>query len=121
MPARATVPASVAIPAGATLYTFAIPTLPTTTTGTTTMPATSVAQPDGRPHDLGGPDSRFRGSRTVYRLWILHVDGVLALNGGAAIGGRVVTLKCSNTDAATVPANVTVPAGAAATTFPVTN
>ena len=45
--------------------------------------------------------------------------GTVTLSGSAAAGGVVVALASSNAAVATVPANVTVPAGSTSTTFPV--
>ena len=47
-------------------------------------------------------------------------QGTAILTGAAPVGGSVVTLSSSNTTVATVPANVTVPAGASSATFTVT-
>ena len=47
------------------------------------------------------------------------VTATVTLSGAAPSGGAVVTLASDNTAAATVPANVTVPAGDTATTFQV--
>jgi FG-GAP-like repeat len=46
-------------------------------------------------------------------------EGTASLTGAAPSGGAVVTLSSSNTSAATVPASVTVPAGAFGATFTV--
>lgn len=46
-------------------------------------------------------------------------QGTVSLTSAAASGGAVVTLSSSNTSAATVPASVTVPAGASSATFTV--
>ena len=45
--------------------------------------------------------------------------GLVTLSGAAPSGGAVVTLSSSNTSVATVPASVTVPAGASSARFPV--
>src|SRR5215211_753601 len=45
------------------------------------------------------------------------VQGVVTLTSGAPSGGAIVTLSSSNTAAATVPASVTVAAGATSATF----
>src|SRR5437016_2283822 len=44
--------------------------------------------------------------------------GLVTLSGAAPSGGAVVTLSSSNTSVATVPASVTVPAGASSARFP---
>jgi len=46
-------------------------------------------------------------------------EGTVSLTSAAPSGGAVVTLSSSNTSAATVPASVTVPAGALSATFTV--
>ena len=46
--------------------------------------------------------------------------GTVTLNAAAPAGGFTVSLSSDNTTAATVPASVTVPAGATSATFPVT-
>lgn len=48
------------------------------------------------------------------------VTGTVALTAAAGSGGVVVALSSDNTVAATVPASVTIPAGSASATFPVT-
>jgi hypothetical protein len=48
------------------------------------------------------------------------VTGTVTLDSGAPSGGVTVELTSDNTAAATVPPNVTVPAGATRATFPVT-
>src|SRR5256885_653236 len=46
--------------------------------------------------------------------------GTVTLTGAAPSGGFTVSLRSDNTTAATVPASVTVPAGAASARFPIT-
>jgi hypothetical protein len=47
-------------------------------------------------------------------------QGTVTLSGAAPAGGAIVSLSSSNTAVATVPASVTVAAGATSATFPVT-
>src|SRR5207342_159623 len=47
--------------------------------------------------------------------------GTVTLSAAAPAAGAVVTLRSNKTTAATVPASVTVPAGATTATFPITS
>ncbi len=116
----ATVPTSVTVPASSTSATFTVSTAARTTTATSTITATfngtsKTATLTVTPLTLTSvgvsPTSVTGGSVAA---------GTATLTGPAPSGGVVVTLTSSNTSAATVPASVTVPAGASAGLFTVT-
>jgi hypothetical protein len=119
-PTAATVPASVTVAAGATSVTFSATTTPvaaatsaiiTATYNGTTQTATLPINPVLMASVAMNPASVFGGSSST---------GTATLNGPAPTGGAVVTLSNTNTTAATVPASVTVAAGATGVTFSVT-
>jgi trimeric autotransporter adhesin len=121
--AAATVPASVTVPAGATTATFTITTAAvaastsatvSATAGGVTRSATLAVNPATAVTVSGvslNPTSVTGGNSS---------QGTVTLTGPAPSGGLVVTLASGNTAVATVPASVTVPAGATSATFPVT-
>ncbi len=118
--AAVSVPASVSVPGGAKSATFTVSTTPvsadtgvtitaiygaTTTTGTITVQApvlTSLALNPTNVHSL------------------VPSSGVLTLDAPAPTGGMVVTLTSPKPSVASVPATVTVPAGATTVTYPIT-
>lgn len=110
------VPASVAVPAGASSASFAITTTAVSTTTVATLNAsyagvskstTLTVQPAAAPPVLSAfalQPTRVVGGGTV--------TGTVTLSAPAPAGGTVVNLFSSNTALATVPASVTVAAGA---------
>jgi hypothetical protein len=116
----ATVPASVFVPAGATVATFPITSYPVAANtsssisasggGVTRSATLTVTAPVASGLTLN-PASITSGGTSV---------GTVTLNGPAASGGRTVALTSSNTGVATVPASVVVPAGSTTVTFNVT-
>ncbi len=123
--AAAVVPASVTVPAGATTATFAISTTSVTASTAATITAAS----------LGVSKTT---TLTVNPAVAAVTFNTLTLSPTSVRGGRanstatitlsavtptalVVNLASSNTAAATVPATVTVPAGASTVTFTVTS
>ncbi len=117
----ATVPASVTVSAGATSATFTASTsavatsTPVTITASynaTSKTATLTVTPPITLSSLAlNPTSVTGGSSS---------QGTATLSGGAPSGGAVVALSSSDTTVATVPASVTVAAGATSATFTVT-
>src|SRR5262249_44450620 len=121
--AVATVPTSVTVPAGSTSATFTASTSAvsfqtlvaiTASSGSTTESATLKVNPGPSPVAIGSlalnPTS-VKGGNTS--------QGTVTLNEVAPSGGMLVTLASSNTGVATVPASVTIPAGATSATFTV--
>ena len=113
----ATVPSTVIVPTGALTATF-----PITTSGVgartsivisgtfyTTASATLNVNPAVLSQLAVSPSTVLGGTPSV---------GTVTLNGPAPPSGAIVTLS-SNNAAVTVPASVTVPAGATSTTFPI--
>ena len=115
--AAATVPTSVTVPAGASSATFTIASKPVTSTATFNLSAsyrgvTRTASLTVQAPELSAltltPASVPGGCKTS--------TGKVTLTGKAAAGGVLVTLT-NNNPAATVPASVTVPAGANSASF----
>jgi subtilisin family serine protease len=123
--AAATVPASVTVSAGATGAAFTVTTLAVTASTSVTITAsyagvTQTAQLTVTPQPPPGP------TLTSLTLNPTSVNGgspstgTVALSAPAPSGGALVSLSSGNTAAATVPASVTVPAGATNATFTAT-
>jgi hypothetical protein len=114
----ATVPASVTVAAGTKTATFEI-TTKAVTLGTV---ATITATYDGIPREAGLVVNTLLGSLTLNPSVLAGGSGsigTVTLTTAAPAGGTVVTLTSANTNAATVPASVTVAAGATSATFAV--
>ena len=115
----ATVPASVTVAAGATTATFAI----TTKVVTAGKVATITATYDGLSKAVGLVVNPLLGSLTLNPSVLTGgagSTGTVTLTAAAPAGGAVVTLTSANTNAATVPASVTVAAGTTSATFALT-
>jgi hypothetical protein len=123
-PGAAGVPASVAIPAGATSTTFAVTTSSVTadtsvtvtatysaTSRTATLTVTPVPPPASLQALTMNPTTVVSGANST---------GTVTLSSGAPAGGIVVSLSSSHTASASVPATVTVAAGATSATFTAT-
>jgi len=112
-------PASVSIPVGKTSATFNI----TTKVVVSSTQAVIVATLNGGTQQstltiqTPGVSSVAVSPATVKGSSTQTVTGTVKLNGLAPAGGIVVSLSSSATAAATVPATVTVPAGATSVTF----
>ncbi len=118
------VPAGVTIPPGATSVTFDVGTTSVSTTTqvkvyallNTTWGAVLTVTP-------GGTSTPTLASLSLSPASVTggsSSQGTVTLSSAAPSGGAVVTLSSSNTAAATVPASVTVSAGATSLTFTVT-
>jgi hypothetical protein len=115
----ATVPASVTIPAGATTATFTVTTNPSANNSSVTISATY--------NGTIRPALLLVRALTLTTLTLSPTvvtggtssTGTITLDGAAPTGGAIITLTSSNTQAATVPASVTIPAGATTATFTV--
>ena len=120
--AAVNVPASVAVPAGASAASFAITTTAVTASTVATVNAsysgvnkstTLTVQPVAAAalSSLALQPTRVVGGGTA--------TGTVTLSAAAPAGGSVVALASSNASQAAVPASVTVPAGARTATFTV--
>jgi trimeric autotransporter adhesin len=118
--AAATVPASVIVPAGAKTKTFTITTAAVTSSqsgtvtasyGGVTKTAPLAVEPIALLAVKVSPSSAAGGA---------NVTGTAVLNGPAPAGGALVALS-DNIAATTVPAFVTIPAGASSKTFVITS
>ena len=118
----ATVPASVTIPAGSTSAVFTVTTLIVNSSTTVTISAiyagvTQTAVLTVTPQAQAGPTLT---SLTLHPTSIQGGStsmGSVALSAPALTGGALITLTSSKTSVATVPASVTIPAGATSATF----
>jgi hypothetical protein len=124
-PARASVPASVTIPEGSTSASF-----PITTTAVSTLTAVTLFAARGTTQEAR-LELMAAGALTSLTLNPGTVTGgnpsvgTVTIGGPAPAGGTTVALRSHNTQWATVPPTVTVPAGSSSasftiTTFPVT-
>jgi hypothetical protein len=120
---KASVPSSVVIAAGQTSASFTITTTPVSSTTVFNLSATANGVTAFAPLTLTSASS---GSLTSLSLNPTSVRGgsrataTVTLDVPAPSGGASVTVGSSNTSAASVPASVTVPAGATSTSFTVT-
>jgi hypothetical protein len=118
------VPVSVAVPAGASTASFAVTTTAVTAPivatinashagvgKSTTLTVQPVAAPAPALSSLALQPTRVPGGGTV--------TGTVTLSAAAPTGGSIVKLGSSNTGLATVPASVTVAAGARTASFAV--
>jgi photosystem II stability/assembly factor-like uncharacterized protein len=113
----ATVPAKVTVPAGVTSASFTISTNPIT------RAVTVSATLDG----LTASATLMVYKTTLYFLQLSPTSvpsgtsstGTVGLSAAAPVGGAIIALSSSNPAVATVPATVTVPAGATRATFTV--
>jgi hypothetical protein len=121
-PSLVTVPASVVIPAGSGSATFTVSSTQTTTQTTVTITAMypTGTSATGTVTVLLSPTpvSLILAPTTVQGG--TASAGTVTLSGPAPTGGAAVTLGSSNTSVATVPATLTIPAGATSGTFPIT-
>ncbi len=119
---RATVPASIVVPQGSTTASFSATTLPVASSGSTTLTGTLsgtnktvslLVTPSVAAYQVTLSQSSAKGGS-------VNPVGTVVLSAPAPAGGSTVTLTSSNTAAATVPANVVVPAGASSANFTIT-
>ncbi len=119
LPGSASVPASVTVPAGATSATFTVTTFPVDNTtvqlsatlgGVTQFASLGITRAPALTALTLSPTTVAGGSSST---------GTVTLSAAAPSGGTVVTVS-DNSAAATVPASVTVAAGATNRTFTVT-
>jgi hypothetical protein len=116
----ATVPATVTVPAGSSFGNFPI----TTFQVAAVTPVTISANFNGviRNGNLTlNPLAMTNATMASTGVGGTAVTGTVTLNGPAGPAGAVISLGSSDTNTATVPATVTVPAGATQTTFQVTS
>jgi hypothetical protein len=124
-PSLATVPPGVTVPAGATAVAFQVTTAPSISSTTVTISAsnsglTHSASLTVTPLPAAGPTltALTLTPRTV--VGGSPSAGLVTLSAPAPSGGALVSLSSSNTAVVTVPANVTVPAGATSASFTAT-
>ncbi len=120
--AIATIPATVLVSPGKSTANFQISTTYVASTtslsisaslgGATQNAVLTVLQPPVTLSSLSANPPTIGGSNPS--------TGILTLSGPALAGGAVVALSSNQTSVATVPASVTVPAGATSVTFPIT-
>ena len=115
------IPTTLTVPAGATSTNFSITTTGVSATTLVTLTATYgstvktcvlALQPAAISSVSLSPNSVVGGSANT-------VSGTVTINGQAGPAGAVVTVTSSNASAATVPAKVTIAAGANSATFTV--
>ena len=120
----ASVPVSVTVPAGATSANFTVTTTAVTATTTATITGTyeGVTKSATLTVNPSAPTVTL-ASLTVNPSAIPNAGtatGTVTLSANAPTGGVTVVLASSNTNAATVPASVLVPAGSKSASFGIT-
>ena len=123
----ATVPNGVTIPQGAIAGGFFVNVVPVTTQTVVTISATAAGVTKTATLTLipvggGGGSGATLSSLTLNPSSIRggrSTTGTVTLSAAAPAGGVVITLSSGNTSLATVPASVTIPAGATSATFTV--
>src|SRR5438067_3167420 len=115
----ATVPAAVTVAAGTTTASFAVITKAVTAVTQANITATSVGASRIVTLTLNPPLVGVTVNPAAVKGGV-GSTGTVTLGTAAPVGGAIVTLASSNLNAATVPASVTVAAGARSATFAVT-
>jgi hypothetical protein len=121
----ATVPANVTVPSGAATAVFNVSTSPVTASTSVILSAsfagvTQTASLTVTPQPPPGPTLTSLSLSPPGVIGGSSSTGSVALSAPAPNGGVLVLLSSSSTAVATVPANVTVPAGHTSATFTVT-
>ncbi|HEY3161196.1 MAG TPA: hypothetical protein VGJ78_19660 [Vicinamibacterales bacterium] len=117
-----TVPTTVSIPAGAISANFSIATTPVNESTPAAIYATTNAVGAKGSITVGIPSGPRAGSLMIDPFAVSSghpATGTVTLTGPATAGGVVVPLRSSHPQYASVPASVTVPAGATSATFPI--
>jgi hypothetical protein len=120
--AVATVPASVTVPAGQASASFTVTTKTVTASTSVTISGTHNGVTRSAALSVNPAPAVSLGSVSVSPATVTGgqtSSGTVRLSGPAPAGGAVVTLSSSNTNGATVPGSVTVPAGATSINFTV--
>lgn len=115
--AAATVPASVTVPAGASSASFNVSTTAAASTRTSTITATGGGTTLTAPLTVNGPMPSTLTLNPATVPGGAGSTGTVTLTQAAPSGGMVVALSSSDTTVATVPASVTVAAGASSANF----
>jgi hypothetical protein len=123
--AVATLPTTVTVPAGAATAVFNVTTSPVTASTSVIISATfagvtQTAALTVTPQPPPGPTLTSLSLNPAGVIGGSFSTGSVALSAPAPNGGVLVSISSNNTAAATVPANVTVPAGHTSATFTVT-
>lgn len=119
----ASVPANVTVSGGALSASFTVNTTPVSSATSATIAANynnsnvSATLSIGAASPLPALTALTLNPASVRGGWTS--TGTVTLSGPAPAGGAVITLSSSNTNVATVPASITVPAGATSATFTV--
>jgi hypothetical protein len=123
--AVASVPASVTVPAGADRASFTVATTAVTTTQSPVITVSAGGVTQTMTMTVNPPPPPPTRTLTALTLSPATVTGgssstgTVTLSGAAPAGGAVVNLSSADPTVATVPASVTVPAGASSSTFAV--
>jgi hypothetical protein len=121
IPAIASVPASVVVPAGATSATFAVSTVAVSTTTTVTITATAGGVTKRADLTVLPAAGLSLSALTVNPASVqggTSATGTATLSAPAPAGGALVTLSSSSA-AASVQTGITIPAGSSSATFTV--
>jgi len=120
-PTVASVPSSVLVPGGSTSANFTVTTYPVSSTTNVTITASFAGGPKSATLAVSPPAASLSSVATSPTSVTggTSSTGTVTLTGAAGTGGVVINLASSD-PAASVPANVTVIAGASSATFPIT-
>jgi len=113
-------PASILIPAGQKTATFTLGTVSVATNSVLTVTATLNGVIKIATFTVKAPTLNTISLSSSSVVSEAIPTGTVSLTSAAPAGGIVVTLASGNTNAATVPATVTIPANATSVTFPIT-
>jgi hypothetical protein len=122
IPAIASVPASVPIPAGSTSATFAVSTVAVSTTTTVTITASAGGVTKSADLTVLATAGASLAAITINPASVAggtSATGTATLNAPAPAGGALVTLSSGNV-AAAVPTGIAIPAGSISANFTVT-
>jgi uncharacterized repeat protein (TIGR03803 family) len=116
------VPVSITVPAGAASATFTATTVPVASTSTATITATAgvISKQTTLTNIPAAVSLSLISLSPATVKGGVTAQGTATLSNPAPAGGALITLTSSNTGAATLPASVTVPAGAVSATFTIT-
>jgi hypothetical protein len=120
-PSAVSLPSSIIVPAGATSAPFTVTTYPVTASANVVVTASYGGCATTTTLVVWRPALKWVGlSNSSTVVGGGSVTGTVNLLGVAFSGGVVIALSSANSAVASVPATVTVPAGATSATFPIT-
>jgi hypothetical protein len=120
MPSAASVPSNVTVPGGSTSATFTITTYPVNGSTPITITVDDGVNEKTAALTVAPPVLNSLSINPTSVLGGIVSQGTVTLTGAAPAGGMAVSLISDTPSAASVPANVTVPAGSTGAVFTIT-